>query len=232
MRTRKPFMRPLILNSICAGAVIALAAMVSSYVSYTIDSESIARLIRGIIFPFGLTIIVMLQLSLFTGNIYLFKKKLFRELGFGKMTAIWIVSFIGNFIGALIIVSALAQYFPQNFAEYTIKIAEVKTTLDFTQAIIYGILCNVLVCLGVVLAAKGATISQKFLGALLPVSLFVICGFEHSIANMYYIPAGMALTSTITPQMLGANLLPVTIGNIIGGLVIAIIMYYKEKWEY
>lgn len=230
MIKKTPFWRMTLLNAIVAGAIIALAAAVSSIASYSIDNDSLARLVRGMLFPFGLGIVVLLQLSLFTGNIFLFRHRLTKKIKTSKMLGVWAISFIGNFIGALLIVWAMAFVFNGEFAQYTLHIANMKTALAFDHALIYGILCNILVCLGVVLAAKGTTTSQKVIGAFLPVSFFVIVGFEHSVANMYYIPAGMLLDQSVTLQMLANNLIPVTIGNIIGGVVVATIMYFKEKY--
>jgi formate/nitrite transporter FocA (FNT family) len=154
---------------------------------------------------------------------------------------------VGNFIGGLALAAACVyggqlNYSSGALAVYTIKVAVAKSSLSFGPAILLGILCNLLVCLGVLCALSAKDTAGKILGAYIPVAFFVICGFEHCVANMYYIPAGLlamlnptyaqkALDAGIDTSVLSwgryfrVNLLPVTIGNILGGAGLGILLF-------
>ena len=149
------------------------------------------------------------------------------KIGLLKLLKNWGLVFLGNFLGALFVALLVTEsgIFNQN-ADVVIATATAKTSLPFFEAILRGILCNFLVCIAVWMAFAANTVQGKIAAVFLPVMLFVLCGFEHSVANMFYIPAGMlqgAFTNAVIPSIddyLFRNLLPVTIGNIIGGAII------------
>jgi len=159
-----------------------------------------------------------------------------------------VIVYLGNLIGSIVI-AALCAFFGQlglsdgALAAYTIKVAAQKCAIPFANAIVLGILCNFLVCTAVMITLCAKDVVGKVLGAFIPITMFVICGFEHCVANMYYIPAGIfALINpsyaqaavdagvNISPLTVGSfllnNLLPVTIGNIIGGVLYALLIGY------
>lgn len=159
----------------------------------------------------------------------------------------WLLVYIGNFIGSALIAAlcnAGGQLGRSNglLAAYTIKVAAAKCSLTFPSAVMLGILCNILVCLGVLCSLSAKDTPGRIMGAYLPVAFFAVGGFEHCVANMYYIPAGLfalrnpayaqnALEAGVDVSRLtwsnffAANLLPVTLGNIIGGMTVALVMW-------
>jgi formate/nitrite transporter len=149
----------------------------------------------------------------------------------------WVIVYAANALGAigLAIVVYLANHGAMNGgavgAAY-VKIAAAKTALPFAEAFFKGVLCNLLVCLAVWLAMAGHTVVDKILAIVFPISAFVAAGFEHSIANMYFIPLGLMLADAATLpaglswQGLVSNLVPVTLGNIVGGSVMVALVYY------
>jgi formate/nitrite transporter len=159
----------------------------------------------------------------------------------------WVCVYFGNLAGALLLAAGLAAGGQLNLgggalALHTIRTAAAKCALPFGGAVILGVFCNVLVCIGVLCSLSAKDTAGRIAGAYLPVAFFVICGFEHSVANMYYIPAGifalgnpeyaaLAASAGLNTAALGwgrflwANLLPVTLGNIIGGAGVAILLW-------
>ena len=162
----------------------------------------------------------------------------------------WILVYLGNFLGALLVAAGCVWFGQLNYsagglAVYTIRLAAGKCALPFLNGFGLGILCNVLVCLGVLLALSATDAAGRFMGAFLPVCYFVICGFEHCVANMYYIAAGMLalqnpqylqlaqeagvdLSALTVGNFLLGNLLPVTLGNILGGAGLAALLWYAH----
>ena len=160
----------------------------------------------------------------------------------GKMLRNWLLVYLGNFIGALLTAAGCAFSGQLNdsaggLALFTMKLAAGKCGLAFGSALVLGAFCNVLVTVGVLLSLSAKDLPGRVLGAYLPVSFFVICGFEHSVANLFYIPAGLFAKSIPAYAALAAdagldlsgltwsgfaigNLLPVTLGNIIGGVLV------------
>ena len=241
----------MILLGILAGAYIALGALTSSTAAHTIESVGVARLITGCVFPVGLMLVVICGAELFTGNCLMGMAALDKQIKWSKVARNLIIVWISNFIGGALM--ALFTYLSGNFnlsggglGAYTIKVAMGKVGLGFGQGIFSGILCNILVCLGVLMAAGAKEIPGKILGCFFPVMAFVCGGFEHCVANMYYIPAGilaaanpsyaakaMELYGYTAGQLANLNvgtmfmnLLPVTIGNIIGGGIFIGVSYY------
>lgn len=241
---------------IMAGMFIALAGVGANTVSCTVTSGSIAKLLAGCIFPGGLTMVLLAGSELFTGNSLMIVGVLEKEVKVSAMIKNLIVVYLGNFVGALMVV-ALVFYggqldlFSGALAVTTIKVAATKSSLTFVKAVCLGILCNFLVCIAVWISFAAKTVSGKIMGLFFPILLFILCGYEHSIANMYFIPAGLLantnpaynaaaveagvnLSNLNISSFLINNLIPVTIGNMIGGMVLVGCMYwfiYLKKSE-
>lgn len=235
------------LLAVLAGALIAFGGAATNTAAHSAAGAGTVRLICGLLFPFGLGIVVVTGAELFTGNCLIAVALGQKRVRAAAMVKNWVVVYLGNFAGALLVAACCAFTGQMNCSDgglalFTMKLAASKCALPAPSAAALGIACNVLVCLGVLcsMTAKGTT--GKMLGAYLPVALFVLCGFEHSVANMFYVPAGLfaksipAYAALATEQGLdltgltwGAfllrNLLPVTVGNIIGGAGVGLMLW-------
>lgn len=241
----------LLILGILAGAFIAFAAEGSNTAIHTITSVGIAKALAGALFATGLMMVVITGAELFTGNTLIVVSCLEGRSKWRSLFKNWIVVYFGNFVGSMIIVSFIYLSGQFNFSNgllggYTIKVAAYKVGLSFTNALFMGVLCNWLVCMAVWMAASAKDIAGKLLAIFFPIWLFITSGFEHSIANMYYIPAGIlakgnnswvnaALSLGVTEHKLAGlnwtsfifnNLIPVTVGNIIGGSLFVGTMYW------
>lgn len=217
-----------------AGCFIGFAGIASTTASATVDNPSVARLISAIVFPAGMAMVLIAGSELFTGNNLIIISVLQKQVSLTGMLKNWFFVYIGNFLGTgfvatLVVYGHTPDLFNARLAEKMVAAAQVRVTQTFTEALIRGILCNILVCIAVWAAFAAKKVSGKLLMSFWPVMLFVLCGFEHSIADMYFGVAGL-LTSmeyhiaspnlTIVSVLL-KNLLPVTIGNVIGGAIVA-----------
>lgn len=240
-------------KGILAGAMIALGAGISSVAAHTVADVGLARLAAAVVFPMGLMMVILLGAELFTGDclaaVSLFDKK----AKIGQVVKLLATVFVGNFVGAtlialLISLSGQWNYSAGMLGAYTIKVALGKVNISFVQGIVSGILCNILVCAAVLMAMCAKDITGKLLASFFMIMLFVTGGFEHCVANMYYIGAGlMAAQNTTYVQLamdaygysaeyistlnltgyLVTNLIPVTIGNMLGGMCfVAAPLYY------
>jgi formate/nitrite transporter len=238
----------LLLLGATAGIIVGLSAVVSNTACHAIENPSVARIIGGLLFPFALCMIMLTGTELFTGNCMIFISVLANRTNISGMLRNWFYVYIGNMAGSLflavaIVLSGQLSFNDNMLALYTIKTAVGKCALTFGEAIVRGVLCNILVCMGVLCSLSAKDTIGRIIGAYIPVVFFVICGFEHSIANMYYIPAGImsmkvsSYAAMITKAGLdisqlnwgnyfSVNLLPVTIGNIIGGAGIACLLWF------
>lgn len=232
--------------SVLAGAFIALGAMFATIVlagAHGVVPYGISRLLAGIAFCLGLILVIAGGAELFTGNTLMVMAWAAGKVKLIEMLRAWTIIYVGNFLGAIgtaLLVYLSGQPFNANgaVAAVAMKLAAEKASLPFDQAFFLGILCNVLVCLAVWLAIGARTTSDKVLAVLFPVSAFVVAGFEHSVANMYLIPLGLFL-KTWAPTSLWTqigspasdyaaltwlaffnSLIPVTLGNIVGGGVL------------
>ena len=197
--------KKLILDSVAAGMCISLGAFAS---------VGLPKPVNGIVFSAGLVMIILMQLQLFTGNILRAKDGFSKEL----IIKYWFLVYIGNFIGCFLSAKIIV-YSGFDMAQTT-SIAALKANLSFIDALLRGVFCNVLVCIAVFLSKKVPEVTAgKVLVIMIPVTLFVISGYEHSIADMFYFSAGNTDFY---------NLIPVTIGNIIGGLLV--VLFTKEKF--
>jgi formate transporter len=258
-----PFQKTFML-AILAGAFIALGAIFATTVSagsqavtspdgaaaFTIGLPyGVVRLLSGIVFTLGLILVIVGGAELFTGN-----NLIVMAWASGKVSTLhllrnWAIVYVGNFAGALgtaVLMFLTRQYtFGSTAVGITaLKTAVAKCDLTFVQAIALGILCNALVCMAVWLTYSARSTVDKILAMLFPISAFVAAGFEHSIANMYFIPFGLlvkgfdpAFVDSVSKQVPHLekltwqafflnNLLPVTIGNIIGGTVLVAAFYW------
>ena len=211
---------PLLTLSVLAGAFIALgAAGFTAVLAGTTPGFGPARLLGGIVFSTGLILVVVAGAELFTGNTLVVMARVDGRVSTAALLRNWAYAFIGNLIGALSVVllmylSGLLEGLKGDAAR---GIAEAKVALGPMEAFTRGILCNMLVCLAVWVSFAARSVADKILGIVFPISAFVLLGYEHSIANMYLIPMGWALGANVTMASFLGNLVPVTLGNIVGG---------------
>ena len=233
---------------IFAGAFIAFGAFASGMISHSIENVGVAKFAGAAVFPVGLMLVVMCGAELFTGNNLITVAYFNKDVTLNQMLKNWVVVYIGNFIGSLLIAfliigSGLLATSGGGLGATAIKVASAKVSITFAEAIIRGILCNILVVLAVWMAIGAQDFVSKIWACWFPIMLFVLAGFEHSIANMYFIPVGImakanaqfASVSGLASESLAAinwgsffinNIIPVTIGNIIGGAVIVSWVYW------
>jgi formate transporter len=229
--------------AVLAGAFIALGAMFATTVLAGADDVlpfGVARLLAGAAFCLGLVLVIVGGAELFTGNTLIVMAWAARKVRLSEMLRVWCIVYVGNLIGAMgtaALVFLSGQYLAGDgaVADVVLGIANDKVMLPFGRALFLGILCNVLVCLAVWLSFSARTVGDKVLAVFFPVAAFVAAGFEHSVANMYFVPIGLLVKSWAPTAFLaqlnsdmGAysaltwlaflqSLVPVTIGNIIGG---------------
>ncbi len=220
----------MVVLGIYAGIFIGFAGIASTTVSATIENASAARLLAACVFPAGMAMVLVAGSELFTGNNLIIISLLQKKIKLWEMLKNWLFVFAGNFIGAaLVAVLVVYGHTPDLFegvlAEKVVAAAASRTAQTFSEAFIRGILCNILVCIAVWAAFAAKKVSGKLLMSFWPIMLFVLCGFEHSIADIYF---GVAGILTMAEYGIGAeglnwgsfllrNLLPVTLGNIVGG---------------
>jgi formate/nitrite transporter len=225
--------------SLLAGFYIAFGAQLATVVTQDAAARvgvGLSKFIGGSVFSLGLMLVVICGAELFTGNTLLTKASLHGRIPWGKVWSNWTVVILGNLVGSLFFAwlmyeSRLWQSSP--VADHAIAIAAAKAKLPFTVALVRGILCNWLVCLAVFMATAARDISGKILACYVPIMAFVASGFEHSVANMYFIPTGLFLEAGLGRDIPGldlkgfiGNLVPVTLGNIIGGVIFVAFAYW------
>lgn len=214
--------------SILAGAYIAFGGVLSVVLGFgfpeaTAGNPALQKLLSGAAFPIGLILVVVLGAELFTGNnALLMPAWMTRRCSTRDVIVNWTLVYLGNFVGALIFVYFLVYLtgllHPEPYRAAIIRIAEAKVSLPWITAFVKGIGANWCVCLAVWLALAAKSSGAKMFGCWFPVMAFVALGYEHSVANMFFIPAAILEGAQVTPwQMVWDNLLPVTIGNILGG---------------
>lgn len=230
----------LFLLGINGGLFIALGAAVALTAAHSIENAGIARMVSGLLFPLGLIVVMLTGAELFTGNCLIPIAVLEKRTTIRKLLHNWLFVYMGNFAGALLLAVACAYFGQFNYAGgglavYAIKLAAAKSAMPFANAFVLGIFCNVLVCASVMMALCAKDVAGRAVGAYVAVAMFVICGFEHCVANMFYVPAGLFAASVPKYAELAAqagldtsaltwgsfllnNLLPVTLGNILGGV--------------
>lgn len=247
----------LIILGILAGVFIAIGASSSSAATYGIANTGVAKTLAGIIFPVGLMLVVIVGAELFTGDNLMIFGVIDKKIKLMSMLRVLLVVFVGNLLGSLIVVLLVNQSGQLDFGNGALAAAAVKTAyskmnLGFLKCFCSGIMCNILVCLAVLFAGASESIMGKIWGIFFCIWAFVIAGYEHCVANMYYIPAGLlaktsdayydaAVQAGMTAAQLDSmtiggffidNLLPVTLGNMVGGMLfVAIPLYIVNKHE-
>ena len=227
-----------ILLSFLAGAYIAfgglLAIIASAGMLKAGAPVGLEKFVFGAVFPVGLIIVVLAGSELFTGNVmFMTIGVLDGSASVGGLAKNWVISWVFNFVGALFVAYVLAYMgglFPADsaFATKATSVATAKVGLAWDQAFIRAIGCNWLVCLAVWLANASDDVIGKIFGIWFPIMAFVTIGFEHSVANMFFIPLGMFLGAkgVTWSTILINNLVPVTLGNIIGGAIFVACIYW------
>ncbi|MEF2655633.1 MAG: formate/nitrite transporter family protein [Eggerthellaceae bacterium] len=229
--------------SIMAGSFIALGAMFFILVSGDPGLPfAVQRVLGGALFSLGLLLVVVCGAELFTGNTMIVMTAASKKISWGAVLKNWVIVFFGNFVGALIIVALvyLSGVHTMNVGivgNTMVSVAAGKMTPDWITLFAKGIMCNFLVCLAVWIAYASKTVADKTLGILLPIAAFVACGFEHCVANMFFLPMGILLVSVgivpagIDPSVLnwGAalwNWSATVPGNIVGGALFVGMAYW------
>lgn len=245
-KARLPFLQLFALG-VLAGGFIGLGALYFTLVTSDIRLGFAAgRLLGGLVFSLGLILVVVAGAELFTGNNLLVMAWAGRRITTPELARNWSLTFVANFAGAagLAVLVALSGHGRLNSGAIALQaatIAAVKGSLPFWEAFFRGVLCNMLVCLAVWLAMAGRSVTDKIMAILFPISAFVAAGFEHSVANMYFLAAGFLLRAQVPPgpavpdvPLSGfvANLVPVTLGNIVGGgLLVALVYFVIYRWS-
>jgi formate transporter len=239
--------------SMLAGAFIAFGAVFSTTVAAGASGHmpfGVTRLLVGFVFSLGLILVVVGGAELFTGNNLIVMAWASGKVGTAQVLRNWLIVYVGNLVGACAIAWLVYQSGYHRLGEglvgfAALAIAQAKCNLPFSEALARGVLCNVLVCLAVWLTYSGRSTTDKVLSVVPPITAFVACGFEHSIANMYFIPVALMIKARAAEsfwQQLGkpagdfpqltwqnffvSNLLPVTLGNIIGGAMLVGLVYW------
>ncbi|MDE7321255.1 MAG: formate/nitrite transporter family protein [Lachnospiraceae bacterium] len=241
-----------ILLGMMAGAFIAFGGASSNAAVHNIANQGLSKTLAGCIFPVGLMMIVFVGGELFTGDCLMIAGVVDRKFSVLAMIKTLLIVFFSNMAGAVIIAalvyfSGLLDYTDGALGAFTIKVAYGKTTITPFKAVCSGILCNILVCMAVLMATAAKDIAGKVWAIFFPICAFVIGGWEHCVANMFYIPAGIFAGMNgnyaakaeelygITANQIAANLniggfvsnlIPVTIGNMLGGMVFIALPLY------
>lgn len=243
---------PMLALAILAGAFISLGAIFATTISAGTAEVpfGFVKGAMGVAFSLGLILVIVGGAELFTGNNLIIMAYTSHKITFLQLIRNWGIVYLGNFIGSLgtaLLMFLTGQYTLGKGAVglAALNIANGKCALDFVQAIALGIMCNALVCMAVWLCYSARTTTDRILSIIFPITAFVAAGFEHSVANMYFIPMGLLIKNwgssaffesigkiaadysnlTVSNFLLG-NLLPVTIGNIIGGAIMVGLMYW------
>lgn len=242
------------LLAVLAGAFIALGAVFATTVTAGTAGVlpfGITKLLGGLVFCLGLILVVVAGAELFTGNNLIIMAWASGKVTTPQLLRNWVIVYAGNFVGS--VATALLMFFSGQYAFGSgvvglnvLNVAAAKASLGFVQAIVLGILCNALVCLAVWLTYSARTTTDKILAIVFPITAFVAAGFEHSVANMYFIPISLLVKAGAPAEFWGQigktaadyssltwqgflinNLIPVTLGNIIGGTILVGVIYWQ-----
>ena len=245
--------------AVLAGAFIALGAIFATTVTTgSTLSFGLTKLLAGLVFCLGLILVIGAGAELFTGNNLIVMAWANGKVTTGNLLRNWVIVYLGNFAGS--VATAVIMLFSQQYTfangalgQNVLNIANGKVNLAFGQAVVLGIMCNALVCLAVWLCMGARSATDKIMAIIFPITAFVAAGFEHSVANMYFIPMGLLVKSNASADFwsqIGTsaaaysdltwgnfflrNLLPVTIGNIIGGALMVGLgywfIYLRPSW--
>lgn len=237
-------LKQIIILALLGGAYIALGSMFAITIAggmsgVSISNPGIVKLVLGLTFPLGFVLVTLAGAELFTSTTAIMSVGVYtRVTPFKQLIKVWTISYFGNFIGALFVVYVLAYnshiFSTSYYTQFVIGIADKKISGDFLTAFIKGVGANWLVCLAAFLTYSSKDIIGKITALWVPVTAFVAMGFEHSVANMFFIPMAMVLGSDITLfDFFYKNLIPVTLGNIVGGVVLVgmsySVVYFNKK---
>lgn len=240
------------LLAVFAGVFIAIGGNFSTIVQAGGEAlpYGLLKFIAGIAFCVGLTLVAIGGAELFTGNILLFMAFMSKRISFGKVLRNWTIVYFGNLVGGLLFAGLIfvSSQYTQGHSQIgavALKIANSKCSLDFFQALLMGILCNIYVCFAIWLLYACRTVTDKIVAIILPISAFVAGGYEHSVANMFFLPLGYLIKMGASAQfwtdigknasdygaislknIILGNLIPVTLGNIIGGALFVGFIYW------
>lgn len=235
--------------AVLAGAFIALGAVFATTVATGASGAlpyGVTKLLVGLVFCLGLILVVVAGAELFTGNNLIVMAWADRKVSTGALLRNWAIVYAGNFVGSVLTAAIMFLTRQYSFGDgglgqTALNLAAGKLGYDPLQAVALGMMCNALVCLAVWLTFSARSTADKILAVLFPITAFVAAGFEHSVANMYFVPValfikqfdpgfvaglGMDVSSLTWSNFLVSNLLPVTIGNIIGGGVMVAAVYW------
>jgi formate/nitrite transporter len=241
-KANMPFL-PSFMLAVIAGGSIGLGALYYTIVASDADlSFATVRVVGGLVFSLGLTLVIVGGAELFTGNNLIIMAWASGRVSSREMLRNWVIVYCGNLVGSLglVVLVLFSHHLDMNGGRIGLSIlntAAAKISPDMMTLFFKGILCNVLVCLGVWLAYAGRSVTDKVVGLILPISAFVAAGFEHCIANMYFLPLAWLQTVTgkvpagfdaslITIPGIIHNLVPVTLGNIVGGAGLVGFVYW------
>ncbi|MGI9455661.1 MAG: formate/nitrite transporter family protein [Aeoliella sp.] len=223
---------------VLAGGFIGLGALFFTLVA---SDDTLGFALRGILggsaFSLGLILVVVAGAELFTGNNLMVMAwvdhRISAKLLLRNLALVYLTNFVGAVgLAALVAVSGYAKMNSGAVEDTAISIAAYKCSIDFSEAFFRGILCNLLVCLAIWLALAGRSVADRILAIIFPISAFVAAGFEHCVANMYFVPLGLFLAGGHGPEGLSwtafliHNLVPVTLGNIVGGAGLVGLTYW------
>jgi len=229
-----------------AGAFIAFGAALYTHVIHDSSlSVGLTKMIGGLAFSLGLILVVIAGADLFTGDTLMVMACFTGAITYRQMLRSWVIVFVGNLVGSLAIVLLvhLSGHWLEHYGTIgaqALSIANAKVNLSPVQAFTSGMLCNILVCLAIWLCYSARSVTDKILAIIFPITAFVALGFEHSIANMYFIPAGLLLKGNVSICVqlgenlsnltlygfLVKNLVPVVIGNMVGGAIFVGTVYW------
>lgn len=237
----KPSMPPsrVFVSGMLAGAFIAFGALFFCLVASDAQLPfAISRILGGVCFCLGLVLVVCCGAELFTGNIMMMGAVGTGQLTWGPILKNWVLVWLGNFAGALVAVALVyfADIASMNggaVGDAMVGIASGKAVFDGPMLFFKGVLCNIFVCLAVRIAYSSRAIVDKVVGVILPITAFVACGFEHCIANMFFLSmgllqnmAGVGAPGAVDPAGIAFNLVVVTLGNVVGGVIVAGAYWY------
>ena len=246
-KAKLPISKMLLLG-VLAGLLIGFPSCVTNMATYALENNSTVRMVSGLLFAFGLGMVVISGAELFTGNTLITISVLEKKATLAGMLRNWVFVYIGNFLGSMALSFICAQFGwlsagGNALAAASMRVAEGKVTMPFQNAFFMGVLCTILVTIGVLLSLSGKDGISRFIGAWAPVMFFVTCGFNHSIADMTYgmlglfarnVPAyveaaqaaGVTLESLTWGNYLLGNLIPVTLGNLVGGVCVGALFWF------
>ncbi|SHM20972.1 formate/nitrite transporter [Caldanaerovirga acetigignens] len=221
----------MLLLGLLAGVYIGFGGFASITIMQTLKNidTGLMKFAGAMVFPVGLMLVVICGAELFTGNNLMVFSLLRKEIDGRRLLRNWITVYVANFVGSVLLAFLIAKggYLQGSVKELTLSVGQNKLFSDFTTPLVRGILCNVLVVLAVMMATSSQDIISKIFSCWFPIMLFVLSGYEHSVANMFFIPlAKFGGMNVGWGEIFAKNLIPVTLGNIIGGAIVVPLFYF------